>query len=51
MFFPTTDGNVAENFILNNIILFDFNLILFCFVLFYNLIIPMMLWVNVLLRS
>ena len=39
MFFPTTDDNVVENFILNDIILF------------YYFVIPMMLWVSVLLRS
>ena len=30
MFFPTTDGNVVENFILNDIILFYY---LFCYAL------------------
>ena len=44
MFFPTTDGNVVENFILNDIILF-----LFYFIIY--LVIPMMLLVNMLLMS
>ena len=42
MFFPTTDGNVVENFILNDIILF-FYFIIYC-------VIPIMLWVDMLLR-
>ena len=47
-FSPTTDDNFVEYFILYNIILFNFNFILFYFVSFYNFIIPMMVWVNAL---
>ena len=36
--FPTTDGNVVENLILNNIIWFDLISILFYFILFYFII-------------